>query len=202
MSPAQPAFDYAWAAFAFCFAGAMTPGPNNLMLMASGVNYGFARTLPHIAGVILGYSFLMLMAGLGVATLFAAYPPAWHALRFAGTLYLLWLAWKVANAGPVKDGEGGRPFNFLQAAAFQWVNVKGVLLALTAVAAFTRPDAFAGTLAVLIAVSTAVSIFSAVTWTLFGSALRPWLSDPRRARPFNIGMALLLTASLWPMLAP
>lgn len=200
MSFAHPAFELAWAAFAFSFAGAMTPGPNNVMLMASGVNYGFARTLPHMAGVVLGYAFLILMVGLGLGALFTAYPPAWQALRIAGALYLLWLGWKVANAGPVRDGEGGRPFTFLQAAAFQWVNVKGLLMALSAVAAFTRPEAFAGTLAVLVAISAGVSVLSTVTWTLFGSALRPWLSDPRRARPFNIVMALLLVASLWPML--
>jgi threonine/homoserine/homoserine lactone efflux protein len=201
MFPGNPAFDFVWPAFAFCFAGAMTPGPNNVMLMASGVNYGFARTLPHMAGVVFGYSFLILMAGLGLGALFTAYPPAWQGLRIAGALYLLWLAWKVANAGPMKDGEGGRPFTFLQAAAFQWVNVKGLLMALSAVAAFTRPEAFAATLAALAAISAGVSVLSTVTWTLFGSALRPWLSDPRRARPFNVAMALLLVASLWPMLA-
>jgi threonine/homoserine/homoserine lactone efflux protein len=194
------AFDLAWAAFAFCFAGAMTPGPNNVMLMASGVNYGFARTLPAMAGVVAGYSFLILMVGLGLGAVFAAFPPAYEALRIAGVAYLLWLAWKVAKSGPVTEGEGGRPLSFWQAAAFQWVNVKGLLLAVSAVSAFTRPEAFAGTLAVLVAISGGVSVLSTVTWTLFGSALRPWLADPRRARPFNIGMALLLVASLWPML--
>jgi threonine/homoserine/homoserine lactone efflux protein len=194
------AFDLAWAAFAFCFAGAMTPGPNNVMLMASGVNYGFARTLPAMAGVVAGYSFLILMVGLGLGAVFAAFPPAYEALRIAGVAYLLWLAWKVAKSGPVTEGEGGRPLSFWQAAAFQWVNVKGLLMAVSAVSAFTRPEAFAGTLAVLVAISGGVSVLSTVTWTLFGSALRPWLADPRRARPFNIGMALLLVASLWPML--
>jgi threonine/homoserine/homoserine lactone efflux protein len=170
------------------------------MLMASGVNYGFARTLPAMAGVVAGYSFLILMVGLGLGAVFAAFPPAYEALRIAGVAYLLWLAWKVAKSGPVTEGEGGRPLSFWQAAAFQWVNVKGLLIAVSAVAAFTRPEAFAGTLAVLVAISGGVSVLSTVTWTLFGSALRPWLADPRRARPFNIGMALLLVASLWPML--
>ncbi len=107
MSSAQPAFELAWAAFAFCFAGAMTPGPNNVMLMASGVNYGFARTLPHMAGVVFGYAFLILMAGLGLGAVFTAYPPAWQALRIAGALYLLWLAWKVATAGLCRTGRAG-----------------------------------------------------------------------------------------------
>ncbi len=193
------AFDLAWAAFAFCFAGAMTPGPNNLMLMASGVNYGFLRTAPHMAGVVIGYSLLIAMVGLGLGAVFAAFPPAYDALRIVGVIYLLWLAWKVARAGPLSEGNE-RPLGFIGAAAFQLVNVKGLLMAVTAVAAFTRPEAFAGMLTVLVVISGAVSVLSVVTWTLFGSALKPWLADPRRARAFNIGMALLLVASLWPML--
>jgi threonine/homoserine/homoserine lactone efflux protein len=165
------------------------------------VNFGFARTLPHIAGVVFGYYFLFVTAGVGLGAVFAAFPPVWQGLRIAGAIYLLWLAWKVASSGPVKEGEGGRPLTFLQAAAFQWVNAKGLLMAVSAVAAFTRPEAFAATLALLATISAGVSILSTITWTLFGSALRPWLSDPARARPFNCVMAVLLAASLWPMLA-
>lgn len=194
--------DHLLSVAAFCFAGSMTPGPNNVMLLASGVNYGFARTLPHLAGVIGGYCFLLLVIGSGLGNLFAAFPAAHTALKIVGGLYLLWLAWKIATAAPASGkGEAGRPFTFLEAAAFQWVNVKGVLLGVSAVAAFTRPDAFAPTLAVLMAVSTVATVVSATTWALFGSGLSRWLSQPRILRPFNIGMAALLAASLWPMLA-
>ena len=194
--------DHLLSVAAFCFAGAMTPGPNNLMLLASGVNFGFARTLPHVVGVMIGYCVLLLAVGSGLGQLFSAFPPAYTALKVIGVIYLLWLAWKVASASAANGAaQASRPFTFLEAAAFQWVNVKGVLVAFSAVAAFTRPDAFAQTLFALVAVSTATAGLSAATWALFGSGLSQWLADPRVRRPFNIGMAALLVASLWPMLA-
>jgi threonine/homoserine/homoserine lactone efflux protein len=194
--------DHVLGVAAFCLAGSMSPGPNNFMLLASGVNFGFARTLPHLIGVVAGYLFLLLVIGFGLGNLFAAYPAAHTALKVVGGLYLLWLAWKIATASTGGGkAEAARPFTFLQAAAFQWVNPKGVLLGVSAVAAFTRPQAFAATFAVLVAVSTAANLLSATTWALFGSALSRWLAQPHILRPFNIGMALLLAASLWPMLA-
>ncbi|MDB5571502.1 MAG: lysE type translocator family protein [Hyphomicrobiales bacterium] len=190
------------AVAAFCFAGSMTPGPNNLMLLASGVNFGFRRTLPHMAGVLVGYSFLLAVMGVGLGGVFTRLPWAYGALKIAGAVYLLWLAWKVATSGPAGEGgQMGAPMTFWQAAAFQWINAKGVLLAISAVAAFTRPEAFALTLGVLVGVATLASVASTATWTLFGSGLRKLLRDPRAVRPFNWTMAALLAASLWPMLA-
>ncbi|MBX9759285.1 MAG: LysE family translocator, partial [Beijerinckiaceae bacterium] len=177
----------------------MTPGPNNVMLLASGVNYGFARTLPHVAGVVGGYGFLLLVLGAGLGNLFTAVPAAHMGLKIAGGLYLIWLAWKIATGGPAQaSAGGGQPLTFLQAALFQWVNVKGVLVAISAVAAFTRPDALAGTLSALIVVAMLACGLSALTWAMFGSVLSRWLANPRVLRPFNIVMALLLVASLWP----
>ncbi len=186
----------------FCFAGSLTPGPNNIMLLASGVNFGFARTLPHMAGVVAGYAFLLLMVGLGIGQSVMAHPTALLALKIAGATYLVWLAWKVATATGGAKGEGrGTPMSFLQAVAFQWINVKGVLMGISAVAAFTRPAAFGATLATLISVSFVANVTSVLVWTLFGTALRGFLSDPRNARIFNGLMAALLVASLYPMLA-
>lgn len=200
-----PAVTIEWivSVAAFCFAGSLTPGPNNLMLLASGVNYGFARTLPHILGVVLGYALLLSVMGLGLGRAFVAFPPAHLALKIAGGGYLVWLAWKIANAGPaqVEDDKAGRPFTFVQAAAFQWVNVKGVLVAISALAAFTSPQAPGATLPALVAIAALASCVSAVTWAAFGSGLSRWISHPRVLRPFNVGMALLLLASLWPMLS-
>jgi threonine/homoserine/homoserine lactone efflux protein len=190
------------AATLFCFAGALTPGPNNVMLLASGVNFGFARTLPHIVGVVAGYTFLLFVVAIGLGEAVLAHPLAWQALRAAGVLYLVWLAWKIATARGAAKGEArGAPFTFLQAAAFQWVNVKGVLVAVSAVAAFVRPADFAATLALLLAVATLATMASTTVWTLFGSGLRGLLNEPRRARVFNLAMALLLLASAYPMLA-
>ncbi len=196
-------FEWLASVAAFCFAGSMTPGPNNLMLLASGVNYGFARTLPHILGVIFGYVLLLTLLGLGLGQAFVAFPAAHVALKVAGGGYLVWLAWKIANAGPahIDDAQAGRPMSFLQAAAFQWVNVKGVLLAVSALAAFTKPQTLGATLPGLVAIAALASCVSAVTWAAFGAGLSRWLASPRVLRPFNIAMALLLLASLWPMLS-
>ena len=180
----------------------MTPGPNNLMLLASGVNYGFSRTLPHILGVIPGDALLLSLVGLGLGQAFVAFPVVHFALKVAGGGYLIWLAWKIANSGPayVDDVRAGMPMTFVQAAAFQWVNVKGVLLAVSAVAAFTRPETLSTSLPGLVAVSALASCVSAVTWAAFGAGLSRFLSSPGVLRSFNIAMALLLLASLWPML--
>ena len=193
--------ELALAAAAFCFAGALTPGPNNVMLLASGVNFGFARTVPHMVGVVSGYAFLILVVGLGLGQTVVAHPVAFQALRIGGALYMVWLAWKVATAsgGPKAEGRG-KPLTFLEAAAFQWINVKGVLVAISAVAAFTRPGAFSVTLAGLIAVSFIATVTSVVVWAAFGTGLRQFLSDPRKARIFNVVMAVLLLAALYPML--
>jgi len=191
----------ALAAAMFCFAGALTPGPNNVMLLASGVNFGFARSLPHMTGIVAGYAFLLVMVGMGLGQTVIDHPLAFQALRVGGAVYLVWLAWKIATATGGAKGEGrGKPLTFFEAAAFQWVNVKGVLLAVSAVAAFTRPADFAATLAVLLTVSTVATIVSVVVWTLFGTSLRQFLADARKARVFNVVMAALLLASLYPML--
>ena len=171
------------------------------MLLASGVNFGFARTIPHMCGIVAGYALLLLMVGLGVGQSVMAHPTAFLALKIAGATYLVWLAWKVASASGGPSGQSrGAPMSFIQAIAFQWVNVKGVLLGISAVAAFTRPAAFGSTLTMLIAVSFAANVTSVLVWTMFGTGLREFLSDPRRARVFNIGMAILLLVSLYPML--
>lgn len=186
----------------FCFAGSLTPGPNNIMLLASGVNFGFTRTIPHMAGVVAGFAFLLLMVGLGIGQSVMAFPAALLGLKIAGAVYLVWLAFKVATSSGSATGEGrGTPMTFLQAVAFQWVNVKGVLMGISAVAAFTRPASFGPTLTMLISVSFVANVTSVLVWTLFGTSLRGFLSDPRRARVFNVGMAVLLLASLYPMLA-
>jgi threonine/homoserine/homoserine lactone efflux protein len=198
---ADVTLELALAAAAFCFAGALTPGPNNVMLLASGVNFGFARTVPHMVGVVAGYAFLILVVGMGLGQTVVEHPVAFQALRIGGALYMVWLAWKVATAsGGPKDEGRGSPLTFFEAAAFQWVNLKGVLVAISGVAAFTRPSAFGVTLATLIAIATAATMTSVVVWSAFGTGLRQFLTDPRKARVFNVVMAVLLLASLYPML--
>jgi len=188
----------------FAFVTSITPGPNNFMLMASGVNFGFRRTIPHMLGIGVGFLSLLLGVGFGLGAVLGAYPALHMALKIAGGAYLLYLAWRIAMARSMGDGKAGegaaRPMTFLQAAAFQWVNPKAWVMAVTAMAVYTSPQApFLSV--VLVAVAFAVvNVPSVSAWAGFGVALRGFLADPVRLKWFNIAMGLLLVASLWPML--
>jgi threonine/homoserine/homoserine lactone efflux protein len=183
----------------FAFVTSITPGPNNIMLTASGVNFGFARSVPHMLGIAAGFMVLLLAVGFGLGALFAAVPAAQTALKWVGALYMLWLAWRVANAGAITAEEGrARPMTFWQAAAFQWVNPKGLVMAFSAMALYPRPGRVADILLVTL-IFGAVNLPSVAVWAGFGTALRGVLRDPVRVRVFNIGMALLLVASIVPV---
>jgi threonine/homoserine/homoserine lactone efflux protein len=185
----------------FAFATSITPGPNNMMLFASGVNFGFRRTIPHMFGIGAGFLSLLLGVGLGLGALLSAYPPAFIALKVAGGLYLLWIAWRIGSSRSMGEGQAkSRPMTFLGAAAFQWVNPKAWVMAITAMAVYPNPEQYALTVAIVALVFAAVNVPSVSTWAGFGSALREWLSVPVRLKWFNITMALLLVLSLWPML--
>ena len=185
----------------FAFATSVTPGPNNMMLLASGANFGFRRTVPHMLGISLGHAFMVFIVGIGVAEVFHSHPHAELALKIVSVGYMLWLAWKIANAAPPKEGEAkGRPFTFIQAAAFQWVNPKAWAMALTAVTVYTTSDSWAS-MAVVAGVFAATNLPSVSVWAWAGQQLRRWLTTNRRLRVFNISMAVLLVASLWPVLA-
>lgn len=189
------------ALVAFAFVTSVTPGPNNLMLLASGVNYGFVRSLPHMLGVGLGFGFMIVAVGLGLSKIFAAYPILYSALRAAGVAYMVYLAWKIARSGPVGEGRSsGRPMTFLGAAAFQWVNPKGWIMAVSAIATYTLPHNYAWTLLLVSVVFVAVNIPTIASWVAFGTGLRRFLNDWRYLRVFNITMAVLLVVSLAPIL--
>jgi threonine/homoserine/homoserine lactone efflux protein len=188
----------------FAFVSAMTPGPNNIMLAASGVNFGFMRTIPHMAGVAIGFAILQIAAGFGLGALFVRFPLLHTVLKIAGVLYLLFLAWKTANAGSLsargKPGaEAPKPLNFWQALAFQAVNPKALIMAISSMSIYVRPGSVVGDVLLITAIFAATSVLSTTTWTGFGTALREALKDPRRIRIFNIAMALALVASVVPM---
>lgn len=183
---------------------AFTPGPNNIMLTASGVNFGFVRTFPHVLGVTIGFVLLLAAFAAGLGLAFATFPALQLVLKIAGALYMLWLAWKVATMRPVQDGENdaaARPMTFIQASAFQWVNPKAVVAALSGVAVYMRPGHELYDFAIVLAVFTGATFLSTITWTGFGVALRRLLRDPLYARIFNISMALLLVISIVPLVA-
>jgi threonine/homoserine/homoserine lactone efflux protein len=185
----------------FAFVGSITPGPNNAMLLASGLNYGFRRTVPHIAGISLGCVAMLVLVGLGLGAVFEAVPVLYTALRYVGAAYLLWLAWNIARSGPMADRQAsGRPMTFWQAAAFQWVNPKAWILVVGAVSTYAPRDGFELNVAVLAVLFGMVNAPSICVWAGFGTMLRPLLADPRRVRMFNVAMAALLVLSLLPIL--
>lgn len=184
----------------FAFVTSITPGPNNLMLMASGANFGFRRTIPHMLGVGLGFVFMTILMGIGLSSAFDAWPFLKDALTAVSIVYLLWLAWKIANAAQPKDGErAGTPLTFLQAASFQWVNPKAWSMALSAVTIYTYDDTVLAII-VVAAIFGAVNIPAVSTWCLLGREMRRFLTNPARLKAFNWLMAGLLVLSLYPVL--
>ena len=196
------ALDVFFALVVFAFVSSVTPGPNNFMVLASGVNFGFRRTIPHMMGVAIGFAVLVLAVGFGLGALLKTFPALHTALKVAGGAYLLYLAWKIGSARALGEGgrSGARPMTFLEAAAFQWVNPKAWVLALTAIAVYAMPDAPLTSIGLVIAIFTVIIPPTLALWTVFGTGLRNWLADPVRLKWFNIGMGVLLAATLWPML--
>ena len=185
----------------FAFVSSITPGPNNTMLMASGANFGFRATIPHLLGVALGFGVMVLAVGLGLGGLFAAYPQLHAILAVAGAAYLLWLAWKLATAKGIGTGAGGaQPQTFLQAAAFQWVNPKAWAMALGAVTTYVPRENYVANIVLVSAIFMAINLPCVASWTGFGVGLRRFLDRPAILRAFNIGMAALLVISLAPAL--
>ena len=194
-------YDLIPALTAFAFVTSITPGPNNLMLMASGANFGFRRTVPHMLGVGIGFVVMVIAVGAGLMGLFEAFPVAHDILKGVSVVYLLWLAWKIATSRPaLGDAEAqGTPLTFLQAAAFQWVNPKAWAMALTAVTVYAPDQALISILQVAV-IFGAINLPSVGSWTLLGQAMARFLTSPARFRLFNGLMAGLLVASLYPVI--
>ncbi|NOC83622.1 LysE family translocator [Ruegeria sp. HKCCD6428] len=195
-------YDILLALIAFAFVTSITPGPNNLMLMASGANFGFRRSIPHMLGIGLGFTLMVLLVGAGLVQVFDRYPVSYSVLKVVSVIYLLYLAWKIAHAAPATgDLAAGTPMTFLQAAAFQWVNPKAWAMALTATTAYT-PSQTLHAIALVALVFGAVNLPSVSTWTFLGQQTSRVLTNPRRLVAFNWTMAVLLVASLYPVLWP
>ena len=188
----------------FCVVTLFTPGPNNLMLMTSGLNFGFRRGMPHLWGVTLGFTAMVLIVGLGLGAIFAKWPVLYTVLKYAGAAYLIYLAWQIAVSPPPTAGDGesaGKPISFLQAVAFQWVNPKAWVMAVGAITTYAAVAAFPVNIVIIAALFCVLGAASSGTWLGFGSALQRVLKDPRAVRVFNIVMAVLLIASLYPIFA-
>ena len=187
------------------FAGvnSITPGPNNLMLLASGVRHGFRASVPHMLGISFGFAVLMMAAGLGLGVLFERWPALHQLLRGVGISYLLWLAWQLWHADAPRASVDGRatPMSFSGAALFQWVNPKAWMMAIGAAAGFMAADGGVSAALLIAMVCAAVNLPCISVWALGGARLSRWLSEPTARRRFNAGMAALLVASVYPMLS-
>ena len=179
----------------------LTPGPNNIMVLSSGLTYGFRPTVPHIAGITFGCAFMVAAVGLGFGSIFVAYPVLQTILKYAGAAYLVYLAAMIAMSEPVKPGEdnGRRPMTFWGAAFFQWVNVKGWVMVIGTITAYAGIARFPWNIAIQVALCLVLGLVSTSIWTVSGSSLRTLMTSPRAVRVFNIVMAALLLASLIPV---
>jgi len=186
----------------FAAIAAFTPGPNNTMLMASGINFGFRRTLPLIFGVMIGFPFMIGCIGLGLGKIFEIYPIIYTVMKYVGAAYMLWLAWKIATEMPAGENgkDVGQPISFLQACALQWVNPKAWVMAVTALSAYTVVGSYYVGVGFVVAVAIVMGIGSATTWAMFGVGLKHILNDQRYFRVINVALGVALAASLVPML--
>ena len=186
---------------AFAFVSSITPGPNNIMLMSSGATYGFRLTIPHLSGVVLGFGAMVLLVGLGLAGIFAVVPELHGIIRIIGTIYLLYLAYKIATSRNTLDKDAAaRPITFTQAAIFQWVNPKAWTMVVGAITAYVPQEDPFKSVVIVAATFTLVNLPCVTTWTVFGVGLRGVLKSPAALRAFNIFMAILLVLSLYPIL--
>lgn len=182
---------------------AVTPGPNNVMLTTTGLNFGVRRGLPHLLGICVGFPVMLALIGLGFGTLFTRYPLLHEIIKVVGIVYLLYLAWRIAmTRGGMERIERSKPINFWQAAAFQWVNPKAWVMGISALAAFTSMDGnFFAQVAIICVTFSFLTFPCAGAWLVFGASLQRLLRDPKHLRVFNIAMALLLVASILPVIA-
>ena len=196
------------AAVAFATVTSVTPGPNNMMLLASGVNYGFRATVPHMLGISAGFLLLLMAAGLGLGALLQRWPELHLGLKVLGASYMVWLAWKLWRADvevpDLADDALGKaasgPLGFWGAAAFQWVNPKAWMMALGAIAAFVGPQGAWNAVWMLALLCAAVNLPCVSVWAYAGAKLSRWLAQPERRKAFNTVMALALLLTIWPML--
>ncbi|MDC0739190.1 LysE family translocator [Cognatishimia sp. SS12] len=182
----------------FAFVSSITPGPNNMMLLASGANFGFGRSVPHMLGIGIGFTIMIVLVGSGLMQIFDLWPASYHILKAVSALYLVWLAWKIATASaPERSNSNARPMSFLQAALFQWVNPKAWTMALTAITLYAPGREWTAVL-VVAGVFGAVNLPSVSAWALLGQEMQRVLTNASRLRAFNWTMAALLILSLLP----
>ena len=194
--------DYLYAVVLFAISASVTPGPNNIMVMSAGANFGFRRSLPLLMGICVGFTLMLLLVGLGFGQLFTLFPSLHRVIKCVGTLYLLYLAWLIARSADEVTGDASaRPLGFLKGALFQWVNAKAWVVATGAIAAFTSAGADFHQQNLTIALTFFIVSFPCVgLWLLCGTLLKLWLTHALARRRFNYAMATLLALSVVPVI--
>lgn len=188
--------------FIFAVSATVTPGPNNIMIMTSGLNYGVKNSIPHLLGICFGFPVMVIIVGSGFSVIFEKYPLINEVIKVFGVLYLLYLAWLIASSSPVSlEGGNAKPLGFTQAALFQWVNPKAWVVATGAITAYTSvsADFFAQVIYIALAFLI-VAIPSLSIWLIFGVGIKRYLKSASHQRTFNLSMALLLVCSVLPVL--
>jgi threonine/homoserine/homoserine lactone efflux protein len=188
--------------FIFAISSTVTPGPNNIMIMTSGLNYGVKKSIPHLLGICFGFPVMVIVIGFGFSIVFERYPLFNEIIKVLGIVYLLYLAWLIASSSPVSlEGRKSKPLSFTQAALFQWVNPKAWVVATGAVSAYTSVSSDIFTQVIFIALAfLIVAIPSLGTWLIFGVGIKKYLKSPKHQKVFNLSMALLLILSVLPVL--
>tara|TARA_R110001583_G_scaffold19176_1_gene75358 strand:- start:312 stop:926 length:615 start_codon:yes stop_codon:yes gene_type:complete len=186
----------------FAVSTSITPGPNNIMIMTSGLNHGVKNSLPHLLGICFGFPVMVILIGLGIGVFFEIYPLFHEIIKIFGVIYLLYLSWLIAVSSPSSlESEISKPFSFVQAALFQWVNPKAWIMAAGAVSAYTTSSTDIFIQVIYIALAFFVVSFPSVgVWLIFGAVLKKYLKSPKHQKIFNVTMALLLIASVLPVL--
>ena len=185
----------------FSIATSLTPGPNNIMLLSSGLTYGYKRTIPHILGVIIGFPLMTIFVGLGLGEFFKLYPIVFSVLKILGIMYLLWLAWKIANSTPSfkKNNKESQPLKFIPIVLFQWINPKNWIKIITAMSVYVTSVEHATMQIIIITLIFLITvIISANSWALGGVVLKKLIKSEQGIKRFNIIMAIVLIFSIFP----
>lgn len=188
----------------FTISTVTTPGPNNIMLLSSGLTFGYKKTIPHMSGIIVGFPFMVVLVGLGMGVIFEKFPIILSILKIVGILYLFWMAFKIANntsSYEVEEGQKSKPFTFFQAAIFQWVNPKAWIMAITAISIFVTANENSYLQVITIAfIYLLSSIISTNSWAFGGVVLKKFIKNESSVKKLNIIMAVLLIASVLPII--
>ena len=185
-----------------CIVQSGTPGPNNIMLTASGKNFGYIKTIPHMLGVVLGFLSLIIVFGLGLTVIFSKYPIIQFILRIVGSIYLLYLSYRIYTSVNTEDLSKSKPITFMESSLFQYVNPKGVMMAITTISIYTDHINFKfinsfneGMIYILIAF-TISNIIAVITWTSVGVFIAQFIKSASGIKIFNALMAFLLVLTI------